>query len=218
MKTIKELNIRWWYRLIKSVYLISFVCVAALGVFLTYEAYKPYETGDFIVVCNVGNKDTFLAWKDKQIYLSPYDLQDGLASLTDYERTELQNACGYQFNPLSLPAALTPATESAGLTLQQLQEMGVQTQMTQSPQSSSVSAASFFGNGGVFLKPPKSTGNLTITGIPPLYTITPTETTTGNTTDAILYSILALTIIAAVFELIRHIFYYIVLGSLRPER
>jgi hypothetical protein len=41
MKTIKELNNRWWYRLLKSVYVISFVVIAIFAAWDTYVNNQP---------------------------------------------------------------------------------------------------------------------------------------------------------------------------------
>lgn len=52
----------------------------------------------------------------------------------------------------------------------------------------------------------------------PLFTITKEEVTTGGPFVIAGYSLLAILIIALVFEIMRRVFYYVVLGGFRPEK
>jgi hypothetical protein len=93
MKTIAGLNQKWWYRLMKVAFVLSFIVVAPLVAMSVYSSNMPFSYTDYQVTCNYGNKETFLAFQDKRILITNYDLRDGLASLSDYAKTDLQNAC-----------------------------------------------------------------------------------------------------------------------------
>jgi hypothetical protein len=52
----------------------------------------------------------------------------------------------------------------------------------------------------------------------PLFSIVQGEVPTGNMLKAILFSLLGLLVALVVFELIKRVFYYIVLGNFRPKK
>lgn len=95
MKTLKWLNEHWWYRLIKVVFLLLIIFSCVVAIWVNIASIDDYQT-DYLVVCNYGNKSTFLANKDKGIYYIPsyYDYTDSLAKLPDETKVQLQRACG----------------------------------------------------------------------------------------------------------------------------
>jgi hypothetical protein len=72
MKTIHELNEKLWYRLVKVLFGLSFLLVGTLVFVITYDNYSPRQIQDYLVTCNFGNKQSFLAGKEKQIYIYSY--------------------------------------------------------------------------------------------------------------------------------------------------
>lgn len=93
MKTITELNSKMWYRLLKVIYLIIMFLFIVYAVVIAFSEVGSYQT-DYTVVCNYGNKSTFLAAKDKEIYISTYyDYSNSLAQLPDNTKVDLREAC-----------------------------------------------------------------------------------------------------------------------------
>lgn len=169
MKTISELNSRWWYRLIKVLFLLLLVLIFLFSFAVVYTTYHVRNVSDYLVTCDYGNKKTFDAYKDAGIQILSFNL-DGPAtvgSLNDYEREAIQKACGI--------------TSSEAV------------QMLRNSLS----------------------GN---SGIPSLFVIQPTTVTEGSTLSVVLFSALSLLIILITFEFIRRMFYYIVLGKIRPPK
>jgi hypothetical protein len=93
-KTISYLNSRAWYRLLKVVYVFAFLLVSSGSVAIINELHGTRQIDDYRVVCNYGNRMNFLAHTDKSIYLSDYELRNGLTDIPDYEKESLQTACG----------------------------------------------------------------------------------------------------------------------------
>jgi hypothetical protein len=92
-KTISYLNSKAWYRLLKVLYIVIVVLLCILFTSLAFEEVGSYQT-DYTVKCNYGNRSTFLAYKDKDIYISPLIQYDkSLAKLSDYSKVQLQSAC-----------------------------------------------------------------------------------------------------------------------------
>lgn len=169
MKTIKWLNEHWWYRLVKVVYLFLMISIFGIVVFVNTQQVGEYRD-DSKVVCNYGNKSTFLAYKDKGIYVY-YDfstLRSKLQSVLTNDTAEaLQNACGISKAEMD------------------------------SKQND------------IF--------NGTDNGMR-LFDVTSEKVITFTYTSAFLWSLLSLVIILLVAEIIKRIFYYIVLGSVRPNK
>jgi hypothetical protein len=92
MKTISELNSKWWYRLIKIVYILIFVVACGTALVISYSEVGSYQN-DHTVTCNYGNKSTFLAYKDKRIYVPFEDYSISLANLPENIKKEIQTAC-----------------------------------------------------------------------------------------------------------------------------
>ncbi len=62
MKTMVDLNSKWWYRLLKVVYVCFFAYVALGFISEIFHYNKPYSTLDETrseVVCLKGNKETY---------------------------------------------------------------------------------------------------------------------------------------------------------------
>ena len=169
-KTISYLNGKAWYRLLKVVYVFVFLFVSAGAILIVSDLNGARRVNDYRVVCNYGSRASFLAQKDKGIYLDDVST-NGLGYLPDSQRVSLQAACGItEAEVKSLPNPFNPA------------------------QRAEAEAA------------------------PPLETITKENVTTGGIGEVVGYSLLAVLVIALVFEIARRAFYYIALGSLRPVK
>ncbi|MBI2626749.1 MAG: hypothetical protein HYW77_00690 [Parcubacteria group bacterium] len=164
MHTISELNNKWWYRLIKVGYLLLIMAACVISIAVAFEDVGTYQT-DYLVVCNYGNKSTFIANKDKDIWNIPqyYDYSESLAKLPDSTKIQLQSACG-----------ISQAEMNAKF---------------ENPNDNKK-----------------------------LFDLTETKVNTTSYWSAILWSILSIIITFAIAEIIRRIFYYIVLGKVKPVK
>ena len=174
-KTIGHLNSKIWYRLLKVSYAFVFILVSAGAVAVISDNYKTRQLVDYRVACQYGNKASYLAYKDKGIYLSDDDLHpDNTTQLRmpDYGKFEdLQVACG-------IPAA-------------EIQRPDLEPKPTPS-----------------FIPDPPYE----------LFIFTKENVTTGGLDVTLGYSFLAVFIITLVFELIRRVFYYVILGIYKPAK
>src|SRR3989339_203326 len=93
MKIVTELNSKIWYRLLKVILIIIITITVAIAIYENFDAVGSYQT-DYTVTCNYGNKSSFLAYKDKEIYISSYeDYTYSLAKLPDNTKEKLQSVC-----------------------------------------------------------------------------------------------------------------------------
>lgn len=70
MKTITELNSKWWYRLVKVIYLLTFVTALGSSLFIPPMVYlDPYEKE---IECGNGLKINSNQLSDKGIYINLY--------------------------------------------------------------------------------------------------------------------------------------------------
>ncbi len=166
-QTISHLNNKMWYRLLKVIYVIVFIFSCGIAISIAFESVGNYQD-DYTIVCNYGNKDTFLANNDKNIYISSYyDYTENLTRLPNEIKEELQSACGI------------------------------------SKEEMTAKMARIF-NGNDDSKK--------------LFDITKTKVVTDTYLTASLWSILSILIIAIIMEIIKRIFYYIVLGEIKPQK
>jgi hypothetical protein len=91
-KTISYLNSKAWYRLLKVVYLLVFLFSLIVAIAIINDIYGVKRLKDHRVACNYGSKANFLAYKDKGIYLSDYELENGLGEIPS-KKDSLQTAC-----------------------------------------------------------------------------------------------------------------------------
>lgn len=164
-KTLNYLNSKMWYRLIKVIFLGVFVLVEIVSVFAVYDENRTVQTETQVVTCNYGNKNMFVP-QMKGIYISDYDLRNGISSIPDYGKEQIRQACG-------------------------VSQIEIQKLITDTLNNSNT---------------------------PALFSVGKGTTTHGSTPRAIVYSLLDILVIALVFEVVRRAFYYIVLGSLRPQK
>lgn len=91
--TIAYLVSKVWYRFIKVVFLLIFILAVILGCCLSYDSYRTRQVDDYLVTCQYGNKTSFAAWDEKGIYLSDYDLTNGLSSIPDGTKAKIMKSC-----------------------------------------------------------------------------------------------------------------------------
>ena len=129
-KDLNYLNTKWWYRLLKVIFVFVFV-ISATGIgFIAYDQNRPHTQDDYIVQCNYGTMMQFAAFKDKGIEIPVNEVGDGsnISRVPEYVRKQLQDACGISddevnkilnslWDDLSLGKALnTPSLWSLHLT------------------------------------------------------------------------------------------------------
>jgi len=167
MKTINELNEKIWYRLIKVIFAIIFLCVSLFVVIGIYNQYKSRETDDYTVTCNYGNRNEFEAINDKQILITDFDLKNGISSISDYKKELIQKACAISDQELKVKFdAILNKTDDG-----------------------------------------KS-----------LFDVRKSKVNVGSNLKATVYSLFGLAIVLAIFEVLKRVFYYIILGTPRPKK
>lgn len=92
MQTISELNKKIWYRFIKVIFILIITISSGLAVYINFDAVGSYQD-DHRITCNYGNKTNFLAYKDKNIYLSLDYYLHGLVGLSDNTKEKIQSIC-----------------------------------------------------------------------------------------------------------------------------
>lgn len=93
--TIQELNNKWWYRLIKVLFIgINFVLIMSVFVFIMSDN-KPHQESDYKLSCiaDYTNKRSFYAEKDLNIYIFAYAGHTAYDDLSDSERQKIRNVC-----------------------------------------------------------------------------------------------------------------------------
>ncbi len=101
MKTISELNNKWWYRLAKVIFSLIVFVLTIVTVFFVFQANKTYKVSDVYVKCNAGNKQSFYAMKDKSIAINISHYENYL--LTDTERKQILEVCNLTGNEKRRP-------------------------------------------------------------------------------------------------------------------
>ncbi len=93
MKTISELNNKWWYRLIKVAFFVAILLSICVAVSVEWDELYSYDS-DYRILCNYGNKASFLAYKERQIYIpSYYNYSDSIADIPDSTKTQIRSIC-----------------------------------------------------------------------------------------------------------------------------
>jgi hypothetical protein len=187
MKTISELNAKWWYRLLKVIYLAIFTLSFVAVVIQINDTLSPYQVLDFKnskVVCLSGNKNQ-VTFNDLLLKVDKDDLK--------YERLDAVKIA-------SICEIVGPYGELFSMS------DGEPTRMSRADYNSFYSIE----NRPLALEWSAKVVNMV--------QYEKSYTTIGSWLDVIGAILLAIAIVAVIFELIRRIFYYIVLGSLRPKK
>jgi hypothetical protein len=89
--SIKELNEKIWYRLTKVIYILCFAIILLAIVWINFNQIGTYQT-DTLITCTYGNKKSFLAYKNKELYLS-YDYSTIPKTLSQNSVNEIIKYC-----------------------------------------------------------------------------------------------------------------------------
>lgn len=95
MNTRNELNSKWWYRLIKVVFIGLTLSCMVISVLLVTDANSPRQVKDYRIDCvaDYTNHKTFLAEKDAGIYIFRYGTDTVYQSLTDDIKQKIRKVC-----------------------------------------------------------------------------------------------------------------------------
>lgn len=197
MKTIADLNGKWWYRLVKVIYiflLFSWSIGTAIGVYFMLE--PEFDNENSYITCENGENykleenglylySTYIGTYDKQKIQS---LCKAPKEMTRAEYEEKYGEPAPSFVDKIRPVSFTPDTpeDNEGLTQEQLLEMGakpVDLEKYRLPRYELVSVY-----------------------------------TERNWFATIGYMLLAVLGWLIFFEIVRRVFYYVVLGSLTPKK
>jgi hypothetical protein len=185
MKTVAELNKKWWYRLLKVIFVGFLVICALISIASIWEDSRPHEVSDYRVDCvaSYTNHATFYA-HDAGVYPDLSITGTIYSTLSDYEKQIIKDKCDISQEEVSYSQqqalAYIQQQDALGATQKEIQD-GVDTNY----------------------RP---------------YTITKAMKVEGSFGKVIGSSVLAIGIILIVGEIVRRIFYYIVLGSVRPKK
>lgn len=96
-KDLRYLNSKWWYRLLKVVFVGMFLLGTIISVIIVVNDNKPYQVKDYKISCiaEYTNKKTLFAEKDAGLYFFPYETETVYQSITDDNRLKLRNICGF---------------------------------------------------------------------------------------------------------------------------
>ena len=85
MKTISDLTAKWWYRLVKVIFILSviFVLVAANAFYMADVGIRKLDAEKTKVVCNVKDRNSY-SLSELDLYMSPSYFQKGIFSYKDY--------------------------------------------------------------------------------------------------------------------------------------
>lgn len=189
MKTVHELNQKWWYRLLKVIYGGFFLLVAIGSAYTVYDINKSYDARDWKITCLYGNHSTFKAHADKSISISEYDTDRAVPASMD---AAIKDACG--ITQADVDASVADAAAKTAQTRTENNCGG----------GGNTTALRGFLCGAVFSP---ITYKMETAWIP-----VPTPMKVFG------FVVLDLLIVLAVAEVGRRAFYYIMLGSVRPRK
>jgi len=177
MKTVSELNSKWWYRLVKVAYVICFLLISTLIIENTIDAKRPYQTIDldnsFMVCTNFVNQ-RLGTFSYTRLGVSQSDRSYNPSNDTVSEKCNIPE---YKDNPDTINTA----------------------------------GRSRFS----FVQNQNSEWVKEIRGS---YRLEETEKTVGSWLNVTLLVFLQIVGVAIVFEIVRRITYYIILGTIKPKK
>ena len=193
MKSLSDLNRKWWYRLLKVLYCGIFLIIALVSALAVFALNETYQAPDYLITCSYGNHDMFNALHDKGISIANYDPDKEIPASMN---TQILSACGITQTDIDQATANAKAKA--------IQQYNKNNCATSNP-------TGFLAE---FLCPDLSAPYQTFT----MYGIINSTVPVHTYGDATGYAILDLLIVLAVFEIVRRAFYYIALGRIRPPK
>lgn len=96
VKTIKELNIKVWYRLLKVIWFISFFAFLIVGVLWGYRAGESVGYLDHdrsTIICNYGNNNKFTFTSTNYVFNYTEVGTNDLSYVADYKKQGIYELC-----------------------------------------------------------------------------------------------------------------------------
>ena len=194
MKTVTELNSKWWYRLIKVIYLLLFIF--AMGCSLIAPPVSYLESPKKLIKCGNGVEISPSDLYDKGIYLNSYDsfvsadnhfkIQTLCEPNSKYvSRVKVQKILDDRPNGVAMDDVLNELTKDGWLVE------------------------------GVNTNPDKAYKEYTADDFKKITYEVKKDIKWGEMIEVLLLSVIGTIIF---FEITRRIFYYIVLGSVKPTK
>jgi len=186
MKTVTELNSKWWYRLVKVVFIGSTLLLIGGSIFIIQDENRPRQVKDYKIDCiaEYTNMKTFLAEKDANIYIYSFGTTTPYTSLSTDDKKKIRGFCDISDEEAK------NANDKAIAYIDEQTKMGTDKETIQNYIDTNLRA----------------------------YLISETQVPKGSYLAIVAYSILSIIGILVVAEIIRRVFYYIVLGSIRPKK
>lgn len=190
MNTVSELNKKLWYRLVKVIFIVFVLFCTISSFLLIYDDYKPRQVKDYRIDCvaEYSNKKSMFAEKDAGIYIYQYGKNDIYESL----------------------AADTYASER-----KKIKEFcdisDEEVEIHRQPMLKYIEEQDKLGT-----KREDIQKYIYDNFLP--YKITETYVTKGGYLLVVAYSLLSVLIASVIVEIVRRIFYYIVLGKIKPKK
>lgn len=215
-KTLQFLNDKWWYRLIKVIYIGSFLFgVLAIGVIIFFEegGFKTLDVDKTIVTCNLEESSAPFPLSEAGSYY--FSADDFTGKTFNYEKYFRSYESEYGIRSILVrckqgnPEAQNNIYVLDVLLTQRAYEIA-KTNLSQEEKNELFTQERQKFSDGQFT----TTQKLSFLDFSEkLFDITPTY----DHTTTILHIIRSVLLLGLCFELIRRIFYYIFLGTFRPK-
>lgn len=213
-KTLKYLNQKAWYRLLKVIYVLSFLIIFFIGVVGIYsinEGFKVIDENKTQIVCLLGNKKTYKL-RDLNISFYVSDFKNNFEYKDYFKQTE------YSYTKQANIAEIMKACSTKEIeytpdkiyTIQKITEINHMTHLSDEEKLKLASDYYDKINNEVFDSEKIKFLDFSqeIFRVETHFTYQPVS----------LYYLLFLLSFVVVFELIRRVFYYVVLGTFKPKR
>lgn len=214
-KTIKHLNTKTWYRLVKVIFILLFLAVIAIGNLFVFSNsdFKQVSLDKTKITCTYGDKKSFTA-DDVNLYsLSADEFPNGKFDYktyfegygNEYDIRDIINECHPQDNSYIDIFAFQKVTEAVGDEVLKMKKEDRPIEFISDANMEKINKTEqAYGSE----KTKYLDYSVKIFDISPVFTFMPFIKT----------FLLTNIIILAVFEIIRRAFYYVTLGSLRPKK
>lgn len=190
MKSLTDLNAKWWYRLAKVLYCGIFLIFGIMSASAIFLLNKSDSAPDWKIACMYGNQTTFNALHGKGIAINDFNPDK---AVPESMNAQILTACG--ITQADIDSAKAVATAKT-----------LQARMRNNCTSADIAGTGIRGLlcGGYYSSA--------------TYTIGQTLVPVSTLGKAIGYAILDILVFLFLFEVIRRAFYYIALGKVRPPK
>ena len=218
-KTIKSLNKKWYYRFVKVVYIIFFVFLLIIGNYIIFTEYFPsLDLSKTQIICNLKNRkilnaqDINLSLYRSNFINHEFNYKNFYTSYNDYKINDILDAC-YNDTSFSHPTDIYNSQKVVEI----INKYGLMDKpRTEWTQNENELVANDYSD---FTQKTKniiidSEKNKYLDFSVQLFDINPVFSYTKFLLNILGFN----TLIVILFEIIRRIFYYIVLGTIRPKK